>query len=532
MRRQTRLAPGRVLLLALLLAALTCAGAGCRKAAPTTGEPGKAFPTTDPMGLAGKITVLVPCGQLGPFMEAKRIFKDKHPAVEIDQRQENINVLRTLILEDKVGDADVFLDMGDTVAKELLKAGKLIKGTELPYAQNHLAMIVPKGNPAGIHVFGDLGNPKVGAIGLAEPTENSNGQYAVEALKKAGLWDNLEKANKVVTTKQPAELKVMVGQKKVDAAFIYGPCVHEVSKGEAEPKEGPPKKTELIGNVPDDLYTPFYCTGAVLTKTHNEAAAREFVKFLGTDEASEIWEKWYFGPPKSKAGKKAQALLVHCGAGIRPPMDEMAELFEQRTGTRVDMAYKGSGCLLADIEFSRKGDLYMPGEAEYMDQARQKGFIVESVPVATMETVIITPLDKGDVKSLSDLAKPGLKVGLGAAPQTAVGVAAKKVLEKAGLWDAVSKNVIMNALNVVELANSCKLGGLDAAIVWDATAHLAKDEVRVVKIDPRISYKTTIPLGTLKFSRHPDKAQLFVNLVQSAEGADIFKKHGYGVAAG
>jgi len=506
----------RALAIALLLGAATLSG--CRKPAPAA--------------LGGEITVLVPCGQLGPFMEAKRIFIDKHPGVKIGQRVENINVLRTRILADKEEGADVFLDMGDTVAKELLEKGKLIQGTEVSYAQNYISLIVPKGNPAKISTFPDLGNPKVKAIGLAEPTENSNGAYAVEALKKAGLWEKLEQAHKIVTTKQPAELKVMVGQRKVDAAFIYGPCVHEVAKGETEPKEGPPKKTELIGNVPEDLYTPFFCMAAVLTKTDGEKLAREFVKFMDTDEASEYWQKWYFGPRKAKAGERAQALLVHCGAGIRPPMDEMAELFESRTGTRVDMAYKGSGCLLADIEFSRKGDLYMPGETEYVNQAKQKGFIKNTRPVATMETVIITPKGEEEVNALQDLARPGLKVGLGSYPEVAVGVAAKKVLDKAGLWDAVHKNMTMGALNVVELANSAKLGAIDAAIAWDATAHLVNDDVRVVKIDPKYTYKTTVLLGTLNFTRHPDQAQLFMDLVGSAEGKAIFAKHGYGPVSG
>lgn len=524
--------PGVGLAVLVIVCVVIALIAIANRRAPKPPAEGKATaPVADASGLSGTLTVLVPCGQINPFMHAQRLFRDKHPNVKIEITQENIDVLRAKVLDGKVSGADVFLDMGDTAVRELVKAGRLISGTEVAYAQNYLALIVPAGNPAGIKTIPDLGNPKVHAIGLAEPTENSNGEYAVEALRKAGLWDQLEKAGKIVTTKQPAELKPMVGQKKVDAAFIYAPCVHEQPKGEDKPATGPPKKTELVGNVPDDLYTPFYCTAAVMTGTDNEAAARALVEFLETDEASEIFQEWYFGPPKSKAKEKAEALLVHCGAGIRPPMDELAELFQQRTGTRVDVSYKGSGCLLADIEFSRKGDLYMPGEMEYMDQAKAKGFLVNAQPAATMTTVIVTPKGKQDVQSLQDLAKPGLKVGLGSYPEVAVGVAAKKVLDKAGLWEAVQKNVTVGALNVVELANSVKIGALDAAIVWDATAHLVKDDVRIVQIDPKYSYKTTVLLGTLKFTRHPDKAQSFMDLVCSREGADIFRKHGYGTVA-
>ncbi|MGQ9730548.1 MAG: molybdate ABC transporter substrate-binding protein [Candidatus Zipacnadales bacterium] len=507
------------------------AGTGCRKAA-TVPAPTPLSPATksSPQGLSGKLTILIPCGQLGPFMDAKPLFQDKHPGVEIEQIVENINVLRAKILDGRLRDADVFLDMGDTVMRELIKTGKIIEGTDVAYAQNYLTLIVPAGNPAGIKRFEDLGKPQVRAIGLAEPKENSNGEYAVEALKNAGLWDSLNAAKKIVTTPKPAQLKGMVGNKKVDAAFIYTPCAYEAAKSEKKPKpqDSLPQKTELLGNVPEDLYTPFYCTAGVLVDTDNEAAARAFVEFLNSDEASEIWQNWHFGPPKSKAEENAAALFVHCGAGLRPPMDELAALFEKRTGIRVDMAYKGSGCLLADIQFSHKGDLYMPGETEYMDQAQKRGFIVEQRPIATMETVIITPKkDRETVKTLQDLAKPGLKVGLGAMPQVAVGIAAKRVLSKAGLWEAVQKNVTMNALNVIELANSVKLDGLDAAIVWNATARLVENDVNIIPIDPQYTYRSIISLGTLKFSRHSAQAQLFLNFVSSAEGQEIFRKHGY-----
>ena len=61
-----------------------------------------------------------------------------------------------------------------------------------------------------------------------------------------------------------------------------------------------------------------------------------------------------------------KSLLVHCGAGIKPPMDELGDLFYEKHGVKVEYSYKGSGCLLADIALSRRGDLYMPGEIFYM----------------------------------------------------------------------------------------------------------------------------------------------------------------------
>ena len=91
-----------------------------------------------------------------------------------------------------------------------------------------------------------------------------------------------------------------------------------------------------------------------------------------------------------RASYGATTLLVHAGAGIRPPLDELGKMFEKRTGIKVEYTYKGSGCLLAEICFSRRGDLYIPGELFYVEQAKQRGLIEDSRVV----DLVIEPLVK------------------------------------------------------------------------------------------------------------------------------------------
>jgi len=278
--------------------------AGCARSKVTPPEEVAPLPEAPSAGISGNLSVLVPCGQLDPFMEAKAVFMDKHPDVTVEEDVQNINVLRTKLLEDEIPNADVFLDMGDTAVKDLLEAGKTIAGTETPYARNWIAIVTPKDNPAGITKLEDLAKPSVSSIGLAEPDENSNGYYAREALQSAGLWDELEKSGKIFIVDQPVKLKGLVATKKVDAAFIYSVCAGEGTKAGKSAEPAPPETT-MVGNVPDDLYTPFYCTATVLQTTQNEEAARAFVEFLATDEASEIWQKHKFGPRASGADEGA-----------------------------------------------------------------------------------------------------------------------------------------------------------------------------------------------------------------------------------
>ena len=61
------------------------------------------------------------------------------------------------------------------------------------------------------------------------------------------------------------------------------------------------------------------------------------------------------GPAKPK-------LLLSCGAGIRPPVSEVAEEFGRRNDVTVECDYAGSEVLMTRIKLSKRGDLYMPGD--------------------------------------------------------------------------------------------------------------------------------------------------------------------------
>lgn len=230
--------------------------------------------------------------------------------------------------------------------------------------------------------------------------------------------------------------------------------------------------------------------------------------------------------PKGRA--PSVRLLAHAGAGIQPPLDELGAMFTEKTGTRIDYSYKGSGCLLPDICVAQKGDLYIPGELFYMQQGIDRGIITQYRPVAQMSTVLIA--QKGNpkgIRGVEDLGRPGTRVGMGDAKAIAIGRAAKTVLDRAKCARAVEKNTVMCCMNVVELGNAIKLRQLDAAIVWDGTAALYGDQITTIPIPADLRETSTIPVGVLKYSKHPKEATRFMSFLASPEAALVFKKHGY-----
>lgn len=231
------------------------------------------------------------------------------------------------------------------------------------------------------------------------------------------------------------------------------------------------------------------------------------------------------------AGCGAEPLRIYCGAGIRPPVAELAEQFARRYGVEVAVDYAGSEVLLSRIKLSGRGGVYMPGDEYYVNQAAREGLIASQHDVCYFVPVIL--VQKGnplDIRGLEDLARPGIKVGLGDLQACAIGRLCQEIFEKNRLdLQAIERNVAFRSLTVNELGNHIKLKALDAVIVWDAVAAYFAEHGDVVPIPLEQNVISTVAIGVLKNTQHPELAAQFVEFITSDEGRAVFRKHHYTV---
>jgi len=223
------------------------------------------------------------------------------------------------------------------------------------------------------------------------------------------------------------------------------------------------------------------------------------------------------------------ALTLYCGAGIRTPVAQAVEEFSRLQGVRVECAYAGSEVLLSQLKLSGRGDLYMPGDGYYVAQAEQAGLVASTRPVCCFVPVIL--VSKGNpknIRTLADLARPGLTLGLGEAEACAVGRQSSEIFAKNNISEEeINRNVVNRALTVSDLANGVKLKALDAAIVWDAVAAGVADQTDVVVIPPEQNIISTVSIAILKTSSSPELAAKFADFLASEHGQEIFAKHHY-----
>ncbi|MHC4116319.1 MAG: molybdate ABC transporter substrate-binding protein [Planctomycetota bacterium] len=226
---------------------------------------------------------------------------------------------------------------------------------------------------------------------------------------------------------------------------------------------------------------------------------------------------------------ESKELLLYCGAGIRPPVAEMVEQFESEHGVKIVTDYAGSEVLLSKIKLARRGDLYMPGDKHYVEQAAQEGMILSDKSVCYfVPTILVRKGNPQNVRGLRDLLRPSIKLGLGDAKACAIGRKTRQIFDKNNIaWEDVEETLAFQSLTVNELGMQIQTGSLDAVIVWDAIVGYYSEHGTEVTIPPEKNVISTVNIGVLNFTENRSLAEKFVEFAVSEAGQRIFAEHNY-----
>ena len=239
-----------------------------------------------------------------------------------------------------------------------------------------------------------------------------------------------------------------------------------------------------------------------------------------------------FGCKGEKPGESDSApkeLLLYCGAGIRPPVQQIAKAFEREHGVKIVTDYAGSEVLISKIKLARQGDLYMPGDKHYVELAAREGLILSQQSVCYfVPTILVRKGNPKNIHTLRDLLTDGIKLGIGDVKACAIGRKTKQIFSKNNIaWEDVEKNVAFQSLTVNELGMQIQAGSLDAVIVWDAIARYYSDHGTEVPIPVEKNIISTVNIGILTFTKYPSLAEKFVQFAVSSQGQSIYKQHNY-----
>jgi molybdate transport system substrate-binding protein len=229
----------------------------------------------------------------------------------------------------------------------------------------------------------------------------------------------------------------------------------------------------------------------------------------------------------------APTLLLFCGAGIRPAAEALIAAYEANYNAKIDVTYAGSGHLLGQISTLHKGDLFMPGEEFYVDRAIEGGLAEAQTKRIVAYFILLIFVQKGNprgIRSLGDLAQPGLRVGFGDERSCAIGKQTLELLRRNRVpLDEVEKNVVYKSSTVDELGLAIRFGTVDATVIWDVTARYFEKDGTMVPIPPEQNIPAAIPVVVLKSTEHAEKAKHFIDFITSEAGKAIITEKGFSV---
>jgi len=228
-------------------------------------------------------------------------------------------------------------------------------------------------------------------------------------------------------------------------------------------------------------------------------------------------------------------LVVFAGAAIKTPLDEYAESWGRRYGVDVQITYGGSGAVLSQMILGESGDVYISGSEDFMAKAVDRKAVdpASRRTIATLIPVIAVPRGnpKG-IESLEDLARPGLRVGIGDPETVCVGAVAMLLFRDAGLLEQIEPNIVVHAKSCEDTAAVLALGQVDAVVGWDVFDDWRPQDIAVLPLPSALQTRTDHVVGAVAaFVTRRELASSFLEELTSDEGRALVARHGYTVDA-
>ena len=186
----------------------------------------------------------------------------------------------------------------------------------------------------------------------------------------------------------------------------------------------------------------------------------------------------------------------------------------------------GTQNLKIQVENGAYTDVFISASNAYTNILKSEGYFINSSvkPLTTNYVIVILPASNpGKIKTLADLAKPGVKIAIGD-KSVPVGTATNAVLANLAKstygqdWNkSVFSNVVTYETTEPGVATKVSLGEVDAGFVYESTYTAAPKGTLTAIVIPRVdNYLQTYTIGVMKQTKNSGAAMEFEDFMLSA----------------
>lgn len=182
--------------------------------------------------------------------------------------------------------ADLFLSASEEWADAIAKEGLLAERTDL--LTNRLVLVVPRGNPAGVHGPEDLLREEIERVALAEENVPA-GRYARQALRSLDLFDSLSQSGKIASGHDVRATLAFVERGETEAGIVYATDAVAANRVDAS-------QIEVVHEFDPTLHDAIVYPLVLLKAGQTNPQAVELFERLRSPESLAISRRWGFEP--------------------------------------------------------------------------------------------------------------------------------------------------------------------------------------------------------------------------------------------
>ena len=225
-------------------------------------------------------------------------------------------------------------------------------------------------------------------------------------------------------------------------------------------------------------------------------------------------------------GAGSSELLVSAASGLDPAMREIARAFESETGVPVRLNFASTGQLAHQIERGAPVDVFVAADGSYLNILDEDGLLLRGSrrTFARGRLALLSPPKGPFVQRLEELADSAVELVAMAHPTHApYGLAARRALERAGIWAAVESKLVIT--ESVEQSYRYVIGGnVDAALV--ANSLVSEGDAHVILVDTAFYGMLDHEIAVTHSAPRESAARRFAAFLFNPASQAILRRHG------
>ena len=234
------------------------------------------------------------------------------------------------------------------------------------------------------------------------------------------------------------------------------------------------------------------------------------------------------GPGSETAGGPGPVtgrLTVLAAASLRDVFEEIGARFEQaHPASRVTFGFAASSSVVTQVRDGAPADVVASADARLLDRLAGDGVVGAPRRLARNHlAIVVRPGNPRQVRTLADLARPGLVVVVCAA-QVPCGSLARRVLHGAG----VTLRPRSYEADVKAVVSRIVLGEADAGLVYATDVRAAGGGAEEVSIAPAHDRSTDYAVAAVAGRPRPALAAAFVAFLLGSEAQAVLARAGFG----